>query len=288
VDGQRAKLLASVLTDFRDENRSLLSGSLTMLDQLDALKNEAPNFEAALGIVRRAAHRSLNNNLSPMRIPPMVLLGPPSVGKTFLARRLAQAIATEICEISTNLVDEVGTVVGHTSSWRSARAGVIATTLLEGGTAAPIMFVDEVDKAPRTHAGDDALTIFHSLLEPENSCAFVDAYLNFPIRADHVVWIMTANDLSNVVPSILDRMLVVQITEPSVVGRTSIIRSIYRLAAEEQCLPPDVEIDSDAIHELLEASPRQVKRITGLAFGFSAERGRRGIGADDARARRIF
>jgi ATP-dependent Lon protease len=183
-----------------------------------------------------------------------------------------------------NLIDDVGAIVGHSSSWQSARAGLIATALLEGDTAAPVIFVDEVDKAPRTFRGDDSLTIFHSLLEPENAREFVDAYLNVPLRADHIIWIMTANDLSHVAASIVDRMLVIPVPEMSKPERISVIGSIYRATAVELGFPHDAEIAAGAANELLTASPRQTKRIIRLAFGFAAEQGRRDIDASDVRA----
>ena len=112
-----------------------------------------------------------------------------------------------------NLADDAGAIVGHSLSWRGARPGLVARTLLEGPSAAPVILVDEIDKAGWRVQGDPT-DVLLSLLEPENAQAFVDAYIEAPIRADHIQWLCTANDTAMLRTSLLDRLLVAPIEPP--------------------------------------------------------------------------
>lgn len=106
------------------------------------------------------------------------------------------------------------------------------------------------------------------------------------MRADHVIWLMTANDLSTAPPAIRDRMLVVNIPEPSRADRMAIIESILRAAAREHGVTSRAKLPGAAIDELLAELPRQIKRLIGLAFGYAAERGSTRLEACDLRAAR--
>ena len=128
----------------------------------------------------------------------------PGLGKTWLARRLADAIGVPMGEYSFASGDDPGVLTGHSLSWRGARAGIVARTLLFGQHIGPLIFVDEADKATSLR-GEDPTDCLHALLEPEKARRFVDQFLDLPIRADHVIWILTANNIDGLRPSLIDR-----------------------------------------------------------------------------------
>jgi ATP-dependent Lon protease len=144
-----------------------------------------------------------------------------------------------------------------------------------------VILIDELDKAGWRDQGDP-VDVLHSLLEPENAQAFIDAYVEAPIRADHVLWIATANDVSGIRPSLLDRMLPLQIEPPTATQRSVVIRSIYAsLGATNYGDAVAADLDEDVVAELAEATPRQVRRLLQLALGCAAEAQRGALAPED-------
>jgi ATP-dependent Lon protease len=280
-EGERARFLRQVLFDKRGPDRDLVEADAEMITRLQQLADIAPNFTAAIGVVIRAARLSLQTR-RPLVIPPLLLVGPPGAGKTFFARSCAKAIATRYAEVSMNLADDAGAIVGHSLSWRGARPGLVARTLLEGPSAAPVILIDEIDKAGWRVQGDPT-DVLLSLLEPENAQAFVDAYIEAPIRADHIQWLCTANDTAMLRTSLLDRLLVAPIEPPTAEQRATVVRSIYARIANAYTGEFAADIGDDVVEALADAPPRQARRVIQLALGFAAEAHRRHLTPHDVR-----
>jgi ATP-dependent Lon protease len=282
AEGERARYLHRVLFDKRGPNRDLAEADAETIARLHELAAIAPNFAEAIGTVVRAARLSMQTR-RPLTIPPLLLLGAPGVGKTFWARAVAKAIGTTYAEISMNLADDAGAIVGHSASWRAARAGLVARTLLEGPSAAPVIVIDEIDKAGWRELAGDPTDVLHSLLEPENARRFADAYVEAPIRADHIHWVCTANEVGSLRPSLIDRLLVVPIDVPTREQRATVARSIYSNIAGVYGDEVAAEIGDDVIEALADAPPRLVRRVIQLALGYAAEARRRRLAPGDIR-----
>ena len=281
-EGERARYLKRILFDQRGAERQLVTADDGMIARLQQLAAIAPNFAAAVGVVARAARLSQLSG-KPIAVPPILLLGLPGIGKTFWARACAKAIGVTHAEYSMNVQDDPGGLVGHSLSWRAARPGLVARTLLEGPSASPVLLVDEIDKALWSDHGDPR-EVFHTLFEPENARGFVDAYLETPIRADHVIWLVTANDVGALRPSLVDRLLVLAIDAPSAEQRATVARSIFADLIASYGDPVAADISDDVVEALADAAPRQVRRLMQLALGFAAEARRRHVTPDDVRS----
>lgn len=180
-DAKRKKALENVIAN--SVWRDLIVGDDAKARQIVRLGTEAPNFADAVAIILGALKASQRAG-SPFRLPPLLRAGPPGAGKTHFVNAAATALQTTTRLIPLNLLDDVGHLIGHFSSWRAARIGVIAQTLRDGPTASPIFVGDELDKIPTAWNGEQPIDIFHTLLERENAKAFRDQLLDFPIRAD--------------------------------------------------------------------------------------------------------
>lgn len=142
-------------------------------------------------------------------------------------------------------------------------------------TASPIIVLDELDKAFHIRGEADPLAPLHALLEPENSSAFRDEYLELPLACDAVIWIFTANDIAGIAPSILDRLLVLDIDPPTQSQMRQVQASIYRDVASAYGEWFEASLAPAITDRLSGISPRQVKRILDLACASAASQSRR-------------
>ncbi len=284
-DTDRDQALRTIADDPRGPMRSLAVADHDVLVAIDALARDAPNLAEPIGVVRRAAMLSWATH-APIAVPPILMLGPPGVGKTRTARLIAQALRVPYAELCMASADDPSALVGHSLSWRGARMGRLASPLLnnEARSGSPVFVLDEIDKANAHHAMEQPLAFLHNLLEPENAKVFEDEFLGVPIRADHVLWVMTANDVGRIPPSLLDRMLVLTVAAPTPEQQARIATALYRGLIANQLDPFQPDLDDAVLHALGHIPPRQAKRVLQLALGFAVAKGRRRLAAEDVHA----
>ncbi|MBB4199641.1 hypothetical protein CCR94_07200 [Rhodoblastus sphagnicola] len=269
-EAKRLAHLKDIATSFIGPERSLLVGDDGMIGDLQRLGEAAPNLGPLVKLFIREAMSSRRTG-SPMTMPPLLLLGPPGVGKTYVAKRLAIAIGTAFVPIEMTMLDDVGDIGGHTMSWKAARPGVIARTLLDEPWACPIIVLDEIEKAPRYAHSERPLDLFHVLFEAESARRFRDGYLRLTMRADHIFFVATANSIENIPPAVLDRCLVVTIDRPSLAEGRAIAEGLFRNFAAAR--PGIAGHPTRAILDVLARhSPRHVRRILHVAAGYAAAR----------------
>jgi ATP-dependent Lon protease len=277
---RQLEALENLANGFLGPSRALAMGSEEMVQRLDALKQRAPSFATIIDIMRREARSSILRQ-APMRLTPIIMVGPPGFGKTYTARQLAQCLGVPFELISMNLCDDVGDIVGHSHSWRAAREGLISRTLLNGLSASPLILVDELEKAMKW-SHENPSDIWLSLLEPENAAAFTDRFLGLALRADHIMWVGAANSVEGVPAPLLDRALVMHVGEPSGQERWSLAQNVFLKFVAEQ---PGIgrRIDNASLAILAQHTPRKMKMLLRLAIGFAAERNAKNIIAADLR-----
>lgn len=247
--------------------RSLLVPDAEMIARIAALDLTCPQFSAVTAWILRAATLAMAGG-QPLRLDPCVLLGAPGVGKTYYARRLAQAFGAKTMTIPMNLITDRGTwFSGLAPVWRASAPGKVAQLLIDSSCACPVIVIDELEKASPINPAETPINVLHSLLERENASAFCDDFIEVPLRADHIVWIATANDLSPLPASIVDRLIAFEITlEPGQL--LAIQRSIFdeaNAAAGGLFAPPtDALLDQAAAQ-----TPRAMSRLWPIAFGFA-------------------
>lgn len=259
--------------------RRLIAGSERMLDRVEAVKTEAPHFARFVDLVARAVGLSMATN-TPLRLPPILLLGAPGIGKTFVLKRVAAALDSHFELFPMNMLDTFR-LRGLNTAWRGARTGKIAEALLASSTACPVILLDEFEKAPQLTRDERPYDVFHTLLEEENSEAFVDDFLELPLRADHIIWIGSANSTAGLPDSIVDRMLIMEIPAPERGQLARIVDGIY-MAARDRYEGHFAESLRDEVRDLLARhNPRQLKRIVALALGFAVAAGRDALAIQD-------
>jgi len=237
------------------------------LPAMDHLYGEMPNFGEVLDDVRRQL-ALCHDSRDALEITPMLLLGPPGIGKTHFAREIAQLLGTGLGFISMSSLTAGWVLSGASSQWKGARPGKVFETLVDGSYANPVMVVDEIDKARGEHAYDP-LGALYSLLEHDTARAFVDEFVEVPIDASQLIWVATANDERAIPEPILNRMNVFEVHAPDPAAARCIALRLYKsLRGEHDWGRRFDELPSEAVLERLAAmAPREMRRAWMTAFG---------------------
>jgi ATP-dependent Lon protease len=252
---------------------------------VDNLYAASPNFGQVVDDLRKFLALAVAGDEA-VQFTPMLLLGEPGLGKTYFAKRLAQALATGFEFVSMSSLTAGWVLTGASSQWHNARPGKVAQTLIEGEYANPVVVLDEVDKA----GGDaryDPMGALYGLLERDTAVHFKDEFIDVDMDASHILWVATANDESSIPEPILNRMNVYEIERPDADGSRMIALAVYREILDAHRWPFPPEPSEAVLEKLVAIPPRDMRKLLLDAFGTAQLAGRDQLLPEDVDGRKL-
>lgn len=210
------------------------------------------------------AIKNLNRNI---QSPIICLVGPPGVGKTTIAMSIAKALNRDFYKISVGGLNDSTELAGSRRTYLASAPGKIIQGLNKCGSNNPLILIDEVDKMVKDYKGDPASTLLE-ILDPNQNKIFTDNYIEEPFDLSGVLFILTANNVSDIPKPILDRVELIELHSYTVFEKKDIAKNymLPNILLDNMVYDNKIKFSDELLYFLInnytdEAGVRDLERI---------------------------
>ena len=186
------------------------------------------------------------------------LVGPPGVGKTSIARSIAESLGREYVRVSLGGVKDESEIRGHRKTYIGSMPGRIVTAMTKAKTMNPLLLLDEVDKLGNSYNGDPSSALLE-VLDTEQNKAFVDHYMEVPVDLSQVWISTTANTAEDIPAPLFDRMDVITLSSYTAEEKFHIARHhlVKKQLAENGIAASKLSFRDEALRLMIDGYTRE-------------------------------
>jgi len=212
--------------------------------------------------------------------PIICFVGLQGVGKTTMAKSIAQTLGRKFIRVSVGALGNVSQLRGQSRAMPDAEPGQIIKALVRTQSMNPVILLDEIDKiSAKEGILADAMAVLLEVLDPEQNSTFVDHYIDYPVDLSDVMFVCTANNLGTLSAALLDRLEVIRFTsysdeEKIVIAKDYLLPKVLTVTGLS---PAQIEIQDNVWTQIVrplgfDAGIRQLERnITSLCRSVARE-----------------
>lgn len=284
-DKDRIGQMKALVTELKDSGPyRIVNMPADVSDALDQAAKDLPNMPELIEKLRLPLLLAQDLG-TPPAVMPILLVGPPGVGKTHAARTVAKLIGTPLHIKSYAAQGDTGSgLAGADRQWGNAESGLVFNALALDCYANPVIVLDELDKAAdsETLSGRrrNPLNELLGLLEPSTARSHVDRCVEIAVDARHIVWIATANSLEGLPQALLSRFQIVMCRKPDARQAVEIVLAMHLAMCQEICR--DIKLPKGEVLQALAGyNPRMAQRLLRAAISSALVNGRKEVRFED-------
>lgn len=206
----------------------------------------------------------LKKNNPNLENPIICLVGAPGIGKTSIARTIANALKREFMKISLGGLNDSSELIGHRRTYLGAAPGKIISSIIKCGTNNPVILLDEVDKLVKDYKGDPA-SVLLDILDNKQNKDFTDNYIEETFDLSKCLFVLTANDAKEIPTVLRDRLELIYLPSYTIYDKKD-IASMYLMNVITSKYNAKIEISEEVILDIIkyytmESGVRELNRL---------------------------